>query len=390
MAKRTDFRFVVKEAQVTMRNNLQRYATIVVKDLRRGVFTVHPVTDFIRSRYGSKDNYNTQKTPAEAIKRFLNWLFVENHAIYGLNSFEHFQIKHGVDYLNYLSEIKQNKTKTVNAAERYLTEFYDFLQRRKIINNIVPSRKSINDTLESPFSSEGLAMPTQGLHQSKISDFPNAELAQLFLETAYNVAPDIAFGVYLQFLGGLRRGEVVNLTIGSIQAAGAYGSGGMITEVRDRTELFVRIRDAAKNSVKQPRDQAILLSPMLPVLYKRHLQWLAANSRSKSDNPLFIDTFGNAMSGAVYEIRFTKVKKAFMKRLEQLKSPHVSYLNKYTWGTHIGRGIFTNIIARYKAKTPHELAAFRGDRTIDAALRYMSTLRVQEEINRGLEDIFTL
>ncbi|MDQ8738866.1 hypothetical protein [Paenibacillus sp. LHD-38] len=390
MAERKNFRFVVKEAQVTMRNNVQRYATIVVEDLRKGVFTVHPLTDFIRSVYGSKDNYNTQKAPAETIKRFLNWLFIENHAIYGLNSFEHLQIKHGVEYINYLSEVKQNKRVTMKAAERYLTEFYDFLQRRQIAKNLMPLKKGINGALESPFSSEGLSMPTPSLLQSKITDFPDLELVQLFLETACHVAPDIVFGIYFQFFGGLRRGEVVNLNGGSIQAVGAYGSSAMTVEVKDRPELFVRIRDAAKNCVKKPRPQTILFAPMLPALYKRHLQWLAANSRSKNSDPLFIDDDGNSMSGATYEKRFMKVKKAFIKRLEQLKSPHLSYLNKYTWGTHIGRGIFTNIAARFVAKTPQELAALRGDSTIDAALKYMSTLRVQEEINRGLEDIFSL
>ncbi|MDU8672515.1 hypothetical protein [Paenibacillus polymyxa] len=389
--ERMNFRFVVKEAQVEMRNGNQSYATIVLEDIRRGVFVVHPVTDFIRSRYGTKTNYNTQKAPAETIKRFLNWLFFENHEIYGLNTFEHLQIKHAVEYLNYLGEVKQNKRGTIKGTENYLTEFYYFLQKRGVIPEIVrriPSFNGKKTVLESPFSSEGLAMPTRNLLQTRLNDFPSLELVQLFLETARDVTPEIAFGIYLQFFGGIRRGEIVNLDRGSIQASGPYGSGGMTVEIIDRPELFARIRDASKNSVKNPRNQSILFTPMLPVLYKHHLNWLEVNAHSKKNDPLFIDKSGNAMSGAVYEQRFMSVKKAFMERLLRMKSPHTSYLNKYTWGTHIGRGIFTNIAAKFIAKTPQELALIRGDRTLDTALRYMSSLRIQKEINQGLDDIF--
>jgi hypothetical protein len=93
------------------------------------------------------------------------------------------------------------------------------------------------------------------------------------------------------------------------------------------------------------------------------------------------------MSGAVYEKRFDKVKKAFLKEMERIKSPHSHYLKRYAWGTHIGRGIYTNLMASL-VKSPAELAILRGDRSLTAALEYMSMRQVKDEVQKGLDEMY--
>ena len=43
------------------------------------------------------------------------------------------------------------------------------------------------------------------------------ELVQRFIKITQDVAPDIALGICFQFFGGLRTGEVVNLTKEAIE-----------------------------------------------------------------------------------------------------------------------------------------------------------------------------
>lgn len=44
------------------------------------------------------------------------------------------------------------------------------------------------------------------------------ELVQRFIKIAQDVAPDITLGICFQFFGGLRTGEVVNLTKEAIES----------------------------------------------------------------------------------------------------------------------------------------------------------------------------
>lgn len=389
-----NFLFKVKEAKVTDQNNKVRtYVTIVLEDQRNNFFITHPVTDFIRTRYATtKDNSNTQKAPAEFIKRFLNWLLIENYETYQLKSFEDLQIKHGVDYLNYLANERNNKRNTIKTADRYLTEFYHFLYTKKILpESMKPIVRStpFGDTVISPFLNEGVEMPNRGIDPEKITDFQDRGLIRLLIETAAEVAPEIAFGIYLQVFGGLRRAEVVNLNRAAIQSKGAYGIKGLTAVVDDRPELFERLRDLSKERVKNPRKQPIYIDGMLPFLYRNHIELLERGKSNNPHNPLFLDEDGNAMSGAVYERRFKKVKKAFLKKLESVNHPEFSVLTKLTWGTHIGRGIYTNLMASV-VKSPMELAILRGDKTLTAALSYMSKIRIHNEVNQGLEDLIQL
>ncbi|MCR2804803.1 hypothetical protein [Paenibacillus soyae] len=387
------YTFVTREVKVLHNNRLRSYMTIAIQDKKTLFLVTHPVTEFIRSRYAEGSNNNTQKAPAEAIKRFLNWLLIEMCDEYGLQSFEDLRIHHGRDYLEYLGMARNNKRSTVMGADRYLTEFYYFLYRKKILPESMKVRLKTNmagkEIPVSPFIEEGLALPEEdNAEMSKITDFPDLSLIQLFVDTAMEIAPDIAFGIYLQIFGGLRKGEVVNLNRASIHAKGNFGSKGMKVVINDRPELFNHLSDLSKSQVKNPRTQPIQVIVTLPIIYKQLLARLDKAKCNHKLQPIFLDQNNNPMSGAVYERRFQKVKKAFIKKLIKMRSPYLSTIQKYNWSTHIGRGIYTNLMARV-VKSPMELALLRGDKSLDAALEYMSLMRVTNEVQQGLEDMYS-
>jgi integrase len=385
------YRFVVRKATVKRGKALHEFATICLQDAISGQIVPHPVTDFIKTVYANGENFNTQKAPAESIKKFLNWLLIENQDVYCLDSFEDLGFHHGVDYLNYLKDDKKLQRDSVKTANRYLTSFYDFLHKRKILPDHM--RIDIADTatgkkiLVSPFSELGAKLPAKKLKEAKVTAFPDNRLITVFIEVAQRIAPEIAFGIYLQMFGGLRRGEVVNLRRQDLRPQGDFASQGLTVTIEDHAELFNRLADTSKNQTKNERVQPIQLVDYLPNLYKDAFE---RSSKSLSTNPhgaLFIDNRGKPMSGAVYEKRFVKVKKKFLEHLRQIGSPHLSYLMSANWGTHIGRGVYTNLIASL-VSSPNELAVLRGDKSLASALAYMSMEKVKKEVQEGLEHMF--
>lgn len=138
--------------------------------------------------------------------------------------------------------------------------------------------------------------------------------------------------------------------------------------------------------------QAIQLTADLPVLFRRMKKRVLDNQQIKNDHlAIFTDTSGNPMSGTTYKKRFNKVKRAFIKWLENSNGPlryWAPYLKNHTWTTHIGRGIYTNLMAQF-VKTPMELALLRGDSTIEATLHYLSRKTIRNEVQEGLDNMFS-
>ncbi|XLP24176.1 hypothetical protein ACFMB7_09770 [Bacillus toyonensis] len=402
-------RFAIRKTLVELNEGYKvEYATIVLQksdELRKKgekQFIVHPVTDFIRQNYSRHDyNYNTQKTVATWIVQFLNWLLIDNYEIYKLPSFKRLEIYHGVDFLNYLKmtpieEGKKNHGKlrgksTLEKAHLYISEFYKFLSDKNILNEHI--REQVQDK-KSLFIGRGFSFPGRSLERQefKLEHFPNKRLVTLFLETAQSVAPDIAFGVYLQMFGGLRRGEVVNILRKDLKLSGYYGSEGISVKIGYKPGLWTRLKDVSKCKVK--RDTSIfpvqfiqIIPQIVPSLVEELFDRLEKRKHINKFNALFIDDQGNPMSGAVYEDRFLAIKKVFLERVKNEFPGYYGILSDKSWSTHIGRGIYTNMIAKL-VKSPAELALLRADKSLEAALVYLSKEAIRTEIQEGLQSMF--
>ncbi|MGE7827340.1 hypothetical protein [Paenibacillus sp. NPDC093718] len=364
--------------------------SIVVVDTETKFFRVHPVTKFILDEL--PNSFNSQKSAAEEIKKFLNWVFVDNYHILGLSSMDEIKIEHGVQYLNYLknknvSQAKTTSRSTMKNADRYLTRFFYYLNKNNCLEEKLTPKFEYNAYGKqyhlSPFVGNGFSLPSKDENNmmTKLTAFPVDSLITHFIEVSRKVAPDITLGLYFQFFGGLRCGEVVNLTRSSLILKGLYGEHGVEVDIKDRSEtLFLGTKDTAKNQVKQPRNQIVQRLPFVKEIIKYHLLSILGEKHSSHD-ALFVNSNGEPMTGAVYEKRFLKVKKRFLELLEG--SPFYSTLTRTSWSTHIGRGVFTNLMAKL-VSSPQELALLRGDKTLDAAMVYMSRQKIQAEVEDGL------
>lgn len=407
-------KFSVKKASVDLDLDYKvEYATIVVEDTKTNFFKVHPATNFIKHRYGKTDhNYNTQKRAADVVVQFLNWLVIDNYEIYKINSLKDLTLSHGIDFLTHLKTTKYKKKKdekgryrsrgTLEHADMYLKYFFKFLKDKKIIQGQLAEiidentykSKNNKEAIASIFIGNGFSLPAINVtrYELRLEHFPHNRLITLLLEVADSVAPEIAFGIYLQLFGGLRRGEVVNILRSDLREIGPNGEFGLSVRIGYKPYLWERLNDISSCSVKRDTKifpiQPIQVIPSISIpLLKNLKSRLETLQKINKHNALFIDNDGNPMSGDTYDARFNKVKGKFLKTVKKEMPAYYSLLSTNSWNTHIGRRIYTNMIAKV-VNGPSELALLRGDKNLTSALTYMSKEAIFHEIQDGLQEMY--
>lgn len=131
--------------------------------------------------------------------------------------------------------------------------------------------------------------------------------------------------------------------------------------------------------------------PILLELYQKHkhgLQALEKRGKLKDKHALFCSKHtGKPISGIAYWERFTQVKKRFLEVVLEHDLEAYNFLVSKDWSTHIGRGIYTNMITFLLRWNPSEIAIARGDSCIDSALSYHESINVIEQTELATEII---
>lgn len=419
MENLNNFKFVVKENEIEefIDNKVvkKRVVNIGLYNKINKVTIPHPLTDFIRRRYEYQGvSINTVKAPAYVLCRFLSYIidrigagdedFVQlvHEGICGL------KLIHGSRYITFLTNTGLKRS-TVFYYENYIKEFYLFLKEQSLLNENIDFNSYQDDRgnwlKHSPFKSSSLATkyPSRTHNNNKfmkLKDFgPNRnKLVIEFLEEAKDVAPEIAFALCLQFFGGLRRGEVVNITRADLDIKFRKS---LSVQIRDnRSILFSHLKDTSAENPKRLNylethlaKQMILNSDLLWDYYEAHMKDLDIKLKSgflKNPMILLYDKNGMAMSGRVYEKRFKKVKKSFVAKLAKSTGREDDYmfLKDSYWSTHIGRGIFTSFLLDMDLSIL-QIAIARGDTNIESVLDYVdakTTIHYFDELQNELQN----
>ncbi len=365
-------------------HNIQRIY-IALCNTETGEYLISPFSDFLNEFAGRKPV--TVSLAADIITRFLNYvIFKRNRSIDTLT------IQDGIDYLNSITETAQRKTQSEYA--RYLTKFYAFLDKKKMLKAVSPEEleystdKEGHRVLENPFTGrfiEGERNDAELIHNIE------PEYLYTFIRTAMDEVPDIALGVFLQCFGGLRKSEVVSLEYKNIA----------ITTVGDKKSIQLTLKDkdlrediptAFLTGCKRNRIQTVLpaYDDLLWELFEKHKK----QYKKVGCSAVFVDADGRPMTDAVYYKRFCTLKDKFIERLRgsdnfDAKS-YAVYLSTYKWSTHLCRGIFSNLIAQ-GTDNIMEIAVWRGDKNLSSALSYLTdrkqmdenALRILNELYRG-------
>lgn len=380
--------------------------TIGIKDIKTNFHIPHPITHFIRQKYQfTGKSLSSQMNPAREIVKFLNFINYQinlgNHEFQILSEkgFRGLQLIHASRYITYLAEKKLTYKYVRNSIERYIIQFYDYLNKMEIIDEVIEFDTYVNrrgcEVIITPFDHPIYSTQypsTDYPIKNKLKDFgDNPEkrntLVYEFLEEAKRVSPDIAFGIALQIFAGLRRGEVVNLTLSSVPTDFLNGSN-YVAVLDNQYRLFKEQKNTIKEQVKRPRIQPVLPSSYLRSLYESHMN---KNATIKKRNPyaFFVDENGRTISGGSYERKFAKIKHSYIDRLANTPGRYTDFkiFDDAIWGTHIGRGIFTNYLYDM-GLDDRQMAIARGDKNTQSAKDYIDYRNAISNFQEAME-IFT-
>ncbi|MCM3323301.1 site-specific integrase [Cytobacillus kochii] len=400
----TNYEYFVRE--IYLKNSIdgveftENALNIGIRNKIDGTVSSSPLTNFIIKNYESANSkLNTAKAPAAIIVRFMNFVnskieegdpdFIDlkQSGIKGLN------LQHGSRFISHQAIVKLNKEKTIKQYQDYLSDFFVFLNTEGLNNNypIKPTTRrsrfgkktkgycvSFGDAPEPPAK---VRKDKQKQTFKKLKDFGGNRLIMTieFIEVAKRLYPDMALGVYLMFYGGLRRGEVVNLTHDSLNYK---KNSSCILLVRNRTiELFSHIKSNSKNQVKSERDQIVLMTPLLEELIKNHKKYYRNHPTA-----LFANRYGKPLTGRSFERRFKTIRKLFEKELSKKIGRRSDYeiVKFVSWQNHIGRGVFTNFLLSMGMPLT-EVSIARGDSSGEALKDYIEELNAQAALLKASE-----
>jgi hypothetical protein len=422
-------RYVVKQVYVNLYNSYseetKNTVMIIEKDENTGCWLPSSLTHYIYAKY-SNLSINTQEAVAYVICDFMNYIChqveleedeafknLKSQGLYGLN------IIHGAKFLNYLGSEKarRNNYSTVMRKQNELIYFYNFLRKKDVTSEdtqvefevsgrrkgsefqSISGKNQGRKVFINPFDDCGVDIiyPSKEDRDAKpkLMDMRKSDW-ELLLEVAEDETPDIALGVAMQFMGGIRAGETVNQTINSFKTD-KYGDK-LLLDIQDRQDLLFKRRGIKtdKSQVKRPRrDQPVYdFNGELFNVLEKHLNYLKDRPR-KDTRALFIDMNGNAMTGEVYHIRFAFLKECFLQKLAERKPALAKeYRENWKWGSHIGRHIYTNYLIKSGLcndatgkPAVQILAKLRGDKSLQAAYTYIDRIAVIEAVQARLEQL---
>lgn len=352
-------------------------------------------TSYIQSAF---DSVNTQVQNAKILTHFLNYVTIQTHE--NNSEFDDIRIKglkalnftHAASYLRYCISELNNSYTTCMIKKRCILYFYDYLKDNEIIDVVIEKKEYVDKDnnkktrIVSPFNKHlyRVKFPPK-IGKVNKARYMDDNIYSLFMDCCKERFPELTLGIFLQTRAGLRAGEVVNCTVSSININ--KGSRFSSVDVLDRQ--FYLFGDAFDDTLKtsqvkkQRYNQPILdLDEELEDIFDKHLELM--NSLRKKHTPkdaLFINKDGYAMTGVEYRNKFYALKRYFLKKLQEKSYSDYDRYNTLTWGSHIGRAIFTNycIIEGLCSTSDGKpsariLAKLRGDSTEEAAQSYIDEL----------------
>ncbi|MBD7913318.1 hypothetical protein [Clostridium cibarium] len=369
-------------------DSLFEKAIIVLTDSSNDKCRVHEFTEFIMKKYG-KSTIKTQVDYAGKLVKFLNFVLYKKIK----KSFKFLDFD---DITIFLQTIALDVNyETMSRYKKVIVDFYWHLANKGWLNSIFA-----NDFVIAEVDKKGVIIKqydVPGLDIDINKNNPKGrnthvmdyKLQAMFLQVVIEEVNRIAFGVALQMFGGLREGEIINLSHSGIQCIGPYGRYGMLLNLENRYLRQDLKGNQGKGYVKKQRKQQVI-SPygILEDLYKSHIRKYRCNSDSGA---VFVNKNGDPMTLESYSYYFRKLKKIFLQRLKECNNPSLKIegdvLMAARWGTHIGRGIFTNNLAEFL--TASELKIKRGDDWITSSEVYIEeTKKIGKKYEENAEGAF--
>jgi len=204
----------------------------------------------------------------------------------------------------------------------------------------------------------------------------------LLLNQTFKYAPEIAFAICVQAFAGLRPGEAMNLR----QETSPLGTGVIITTVNGITKSveFDLTRETALRSdgiicgnIKKERRQKVYPAFLsaFAVAYERHKNYLRSVKFEVAYCPMFVNSYGLAMTYADYRGHFKQLVKNHLRPLllnhEDAECRlYGQLLYENSLGLHSLRHLYTVMLV-LMGEDVAQLQYWRGDTSPESALSYL-------------------
>lgn len=197
--------------------------------------------------------------------------------------------------------------------------------------------------------------------------------------------PMLTLAIALQAYAGLREGEIVNLTRGSIQQIYAgFGRIGKITIDITHDAPFKQDGKTEFGNIKKLRNQSVYpdFIPQIQKILDAHENLLTyIGAAADSEMPLFVNKWGKPLSVSSYCGRTKALfKNHFLPDLQRVCretgtwAENAAYIESYQEnypGAHMYRHWFTMYLVTKTALSVEEIAKWRGDSNINSMLSYV-------------------
>lgn len=352
----------------------------VIIDEYQNIEVFHLINNFVYI-YWNKNMSNTKNRRMRTLTNFFNYI-IKNKKELNIKVFE------DISFDTYNS-FKINKNKkgikksTIKYHENTIIEFFYYIifdlkiimksihENDFIFYNKNDKKKISNQKftyLRHYFIRKGLIIQRRIEEKQKntINNIDKDLIRELFVCAELLDEKQMILGMLMQINGGLRVGEGVNLTLKSINYSNSIMP---ILDVKKNKRLY----GDGKSETKKGRKQIVFMTKdKLEEVVKEHMAFLESKGYGDSSKSLFYCRNNKPMNAANYRYHFNKVRDLFIKRLFERGDPRATHYRESDWSTHIGRGIFSNLVLESVKENPILLQLYRGDSNLSSAISYIS------------------
>ncbi|MCR5396574.1 MAG: hypothetical protein K6E64_03800 [Lachnospiraceae bacterium] len=359
----SNFRFAPRCAKVLDESTgeIKQRIFIALKDKKRNLYIYSPLTSMVSFAKGKKDS--TQYKYMTILCHLFNYVYFEKRMINEISELDSAMVS---DFLNDFSrthgrqDSSDHKNIIIKSIFHTVTCYPDVLKNISKSDFIVSGKhiiwSDVDTTVLLPSASKD-----QKRKQNKTTDLEFSEVVRL-LEIMLNRFPNCAFGFYLCCFGGLRVSEVTHVTAEDIPIISAEAKAFTLRISDKILSLNSRGADIKQSKVNRPQNVYILPELFEP-LYKVYRSTITSG-------PIILNRYGNPMTTRGFLKNFTVCKQQLIEELKE-SNPYRAYeLEHTTWGTHIGRGVFSNLHKKY-SNQPYILATARGDKSFISSMPYL-------------------
>ncbi|UOR10657.1 site-specific integrase [Halobacillus amylolyticus] len=343
---------------------------------------------------------DTLKYHAKIVVRFLNYIFFEKSNKYKIKDIKDLTIEYGNHFLrDYGQGVIGNKKKTestVEKAEQVLNRFYRYIfneikgmsyikERDFLINSNIYSTQQRKFRSKSYAATKSLftIISSNYIPPQRIKHIPAYILQEILKTCDLHYYRHLKLAICLQAFGGLRRGEVCNVSRNSINYR-VYGEklGWFTVNLKEKVQLRTDGKDVG--GIKRKRIQPVhpIFLDLFQDVYIQHMGLI--NNVKHPYGAVFLNRDGDAMLDSSYSSSFKKIMNLTLERLSKKadfkSSSEAKLLMSGRIGTHILRHFFTQFIAELETtRNPIEVAYWRGDSSLDSAISYYAQNPVIDE-----------